>query len=113
MAWKSNFAVHVYPVTETFITPDERCRPQGSVMVCPFTYESISDWYGGSSGPTFLLIDPTVSYLNRPPADSLEPPAAIYRVDRFLIYVYDDDVASHMGTPRKFTRPLLSLGQLA
>jgi hypothetical protein len=107
MTWKSNFAMHVYPVTESFVTADERCLPQGSEMICPFTYESISDWYANVSGPTFILIDPTVQYLHSPPSDGLETPAAIYRVDRFVIYVYDDDVASRMGTPRKFTRPLL------
>jgi hypothetical protein len=106
MTWKSNLAVHVYPVTEQFITVDDRCRPQGAETVCPFTYNSVSDWYASASGPTFILIDPTVQYLHQPPADGLEPPAVIYRVDRFVIYVYNDDVASRMGTPRKFTRPL-------
>ena len=107
MTWKSNLGVHIYPVTEAFGTVDDRCRPQGSATVCPFTYNSVSDWYAGASGPTFILVDPTVQYLHDPPADSLETPSEILRVDRFVIYVYNDDVASHMGTPRKFTRPLL------
>jgi hypothetical protein len=94
-------------VTESFVTADDRCRPQGTETVCPFTYNSLSDWYASASGPTFILVDPTVQYLHDPPTDGLEPPDAIYRVDRFVIYVYNDDVASHMGTPRKFTRPLL------
>jgi hypothetical protein len=107
MTWKSNLGVHIFPVTESFVTVDDRCRSQGSETVCPFTYNSLSDWYAGASGPTFILVDPTVQYLHDPPTNELEPPAEILRVDRFVIYVYNDDVASHMGTPRKFTRPLL------
>jgi hypothetical protein len=103
MTFKSDFRLQVRPVTELFAAADETC----SAAICPFAYNSLSDWYLGSGGPTFILLDPGMVLLSDPPPDSLDPPAAVYHVDRFVIYVYGDDVAAHMGLPPKFTRPLL------
>jgi len=107
MTLKSNFELRVRPVTQQFLTADDTCGPPAPGAICPYAYDSVSDWYRGDRGPTFILIDPEMVRLNQPPADSLEAPTAVYKVDRFTIYVYADDVAAHMGTPRKFTRPLL------
>lgn len=106
MTWKSDLAVHVYPVTEDFVTADERCGPPEPGVICPFPYNSVSDWYSGTAGPTFILIDPAVQYLGNPPRPDLEAPIEQYSLGRFTIYVYADNVAAHMGLPRKFTRPL-------
>ncbi len=103
MTLKSDFQLQIRPVTEQFTSDDERCAQP----ICPYAYNSVSDWYGGGGGPTFILIDPYMVRLGQPPPDTLDPPANVLRVGRFAIYVYADDVVAHMGVPRKFTRPLL------
>ncbi len=103
MTLKSNFQLLVRPVTEQFLTDDDRCAQP----ICPYAYNSVSDWYGGGGGPTFILIDPEMVRLGQPPLDTLDPPVNVLHMGRFAIYVYADDVAAHMGMPRKFTRPLL------
>jgi hypothetical protein len=102
MTLKSDFELQVRPVTEQFLADDERCAQP----ICPYAYNSVSDWYGGRGGPTFILVDPEMVRLGQPPPDTLDPPANVLHVGRFAIYVYADDVAAHMGIPRKFTRPL-------
>ena len=103
MTLKSDFQILVRPVTEQFTTVDDMCAQP----ICPYAYNSVADWYGSSGGPTFILVDPDMARLGQPPPDSLDFPATVLHVGRFAIYVYADDVAAHMGLPRKFTRPLL------
>ena len=103
MTLKSDFRILVRPVTEQFVTADEMCAQP----ICPYAYNSVSDWYAGGVGPTFILWDPEMARLGQPPPDTLDPPVKVLRDGRFAIYVYADDVALHMGIPRKFTRPLL------
>jgi hypothetical protein len=103
MTLKSDFKLEVRPVTEEFLTADDRCAQP----ICPYAYNSVSDWYLGSPGPTFIIIDPDMAKVPQQPPDTLDPPASVLHAGRFTIYVYADDVASHMGMPRKFTRPLL------
>ena len=100
---KSDFHLLVRPVTEQFLTADETCAQP----ICPYAYNSVGDWYGGGSGPTFILYDAGIPHLGQAPPDTLEPPRNVLHVGRFAIYIYADDVARHMGIPRKFTRPLL------
>ncbi len=99
---KSDFRIQVRPVTELFVNDTEKC----SQPICPYAYNSVSDWYMGS-GPTFILIDPEMVRLGQAPPDTLEAPVDVLHAGRFAIYVYADDVAMHMGMPPKFTRPLL------
>ncbi|MFI5283080.1 MAG: hypothetical protein ACHQ0J_08120 [Candidatus Dormibacterales bacterium] len=104
MTLKSDFRLLVRPLTDQFVTDDERCAQP----ICPYAYNSVSDWYVGGVGPTFILVDPEVVQLaQQPPPDTLDPPVNLLHLGRFTIYVYADDVAPHMGMPRKFTRPLL------
>jgi hypothetical protein len=103
MTVKSDFRVLVRPVTEQFVTADEMCAQP----ICPYAYNSVGDWYSGRGGPTFILLDPEMARLGQAPPDTLDPPVNVLHAGRFAIYVYADDVASHMGIPRKFTRPLL------
>src|SRR5258708_7092791 len=103
MTLKSDFHLLVRPVTDQFASDDERCAQP----ICPYAYNSVSDWYQGGAGPTFILLDPEMARLGQPPPDTLDPPANVLHVGRFAIYVYADDVASHMGIPAKFTRTLL------
>jgi len=102
MSFKTDFALHVYPVTEVFVGPDDQCGG----AICPFAYNSLSDWYRGHGGPTFILVDPGIKHLDQPPPPGLDQAVAVYHVGHYDIYVYADDVAAHMGTPRRFTRPL-------
>lgn len=106
MTWKSDFALGVYPATQVFIVPDDQCGQSGPGAVCPFAYNSVSDWYSGDGGPTFILVAPGVARLGEPPPPGLDTVMTVYRVGDYSIYVYADDVAAHMGTTRKFTRPL-------
>jgi hypothetical protein len=103
MTLKSDFHLLVRPVTDQFVTGDEMCAQP----ICPYAYNSVSDWYSGGTGSTFILLDPEMARLGQPPPDTLDPPVNVLHAGRFAIYVYSDDVASHMGIPRKFTRPLL------
>jgi hypothetical protein len=103
MTLKSDFHLLVRPVTEEFLTADDKCAQP----ICPYAYNSLSDWYGGSTGPTFILFDPEMARLGQPPPDTLDTPVNVLHTGRFAIYVYVDDVASHMEIPSKFTRPLL------
>ena len=103
MTLKSDFQLQVRPVTDQFASEDEKCAQP----ICPYAYNSVSDWYRGGSGPTFILLDPEMARLGQPPPDTLDPPVNVLHVGRFAIYVYADDVALHMGIPRKFTRPLV------
>ena len=103
ITFKSDFHLLVRPVTEEFLTSDETCAQP----ICPYAYNSVADWYGGAGGPTFILYDAGIPHLGQPPPDTMDPQVDVLRVGRFAIYVYADDVASHMGTPQKFNRPLL------
>jgi hypothetical protein len=107
MSVKTNFRLHVYPVTQLFVGPGDDCGATPPSGICPYAYNSASDWYRGGSGPTFILIDPYMVRLSRPPLADLDSVSAVYQVGRFTIYEYPDDVASHMGTPERFKRPLL------
>jgi hypothetical protein len=103
MTLKSDFKLRVRPVTEQFVTSDEMCTQP----ICPYAYESVSDWYTRGSGPTFIVVDPEMVRLGVPPPESLEVPIKVLRAGRIAIYVYADDVAVRMGIPAKFTRRLL------
>jgi hypothetical protein len=100
---KSDFRIQVRPVTELFVNDAEKCAQP----ICPYAYNSVSDWYTSGSGLTFILVDPEMVRLGQPPPDTLESPMEVLHVGRFAIYVYADDVAIHMGLPTKFTRPLV------
>ena len=102
MTWKTDFALQVYPATEVFVSPDDQCGDP----ICPFAYNSIADWYRGGDGPTFILVSPGIARLDQPPPAGLDTVESVFNVDGYTIYVYADDVATHMGTPRRFTRPL-------
>src|SRR6202521_395752 len=69
MTLKSDFHLLVRPVTEQFVTADEMCAQP----ICPYAYNSVSDWYGGGGGPTFILYDAGIPHLGQPPLDTLDP----------------------------------------
>ena len=103
MTLKSDFHLLIRPVTDQFASDDEKCAQP----ICPYPYNSVSDWYRGVSGPTFIIVDPEMVRLGQPPPDTLDRSVDVLHAGRFAIYVYADDVALHMGIPPKFTRPLL------
>jgi hypothetical protein len=107
ITWKTDFALQIYPVTEVALTPDDECGPPSPQTVCPFAYNSLSDWYQGRQGPTFILYDPGMYRLRQPPPGSLDVAVSVYDLQGYVIYVYADDVATHMGTPPKFKRRLI------
>lgn len=107
MSLKTDFRLHVYPVSQWFITEGDTCGPPPQGSICPYAYNSVSDWYAGHNGPTFILVDTYMYRLNQPPPATLDHVTATYQFGRFTVLVYDDDVASHMGTPVRFRRPLI------
>lgn len=106
MSWKTDFALRIYPVTQVFVSPDDQCGPPAPGAICPFAYNSLSDWYRGDGGPTFIIVAPGIAHLGLPPPPDLDTVVTVYKVGGYLVFVYADDVAAHMGTPRRFTRPL-------
>jgi hypothetical protein len=104
---KTGFELKVYPVTQVFVASGDTCGATPPNGICPYAYNSASDWYRGSLGPTFILVDPYMVRLGQPPRKDLDTASAVYEVGRFKIYVYGDDVASHMATPLRFRRPVL------
>ena len=85
------------------MSPDDQCGDP----ICPFAYNSVSDWYRGDGGPSFILVDPGFYRLGQAPPAALDQTVATVRSGDFTVYEYADDVAAHMGVPRRFTRPLL------
>ncbi len=106
ITWNTDFALRIYPVTQDLVAPDDQCGSPAPGAVCPFAYNSLSQWYRGSYGPTFILVAAGVVRLEQPPPPGLDTVVAMYQLGNFSIYVYADDVAGHMGTPRRFTKPL-------
>ena len=61
---------------------------------CPYTVNSIASWYAPSGrGPSFLVVDHPSHYLPWPLPPELKP-ARVLHVDRFLVYVFDEDIGA-------------------
>jgi hypothetical protein len=62
--------------------------------LCANKFFTIRSWYEPNGGPTFLLIDPTNAFIHAPAFVSQA--AATYRFGLLVVYVFDDDIATHI-----------------
>jgi hypothetical protein len=86
MSWTSHFRISVFPVQSCY----------GGSQVCAFFVHTISSWYTPRANlRTFILVDPTLPYLQTEPAVFGKPVAA-YHIDELTMYVYPYDVASRI-----------------
>jgi hypothetical protein len=62
--------------------------------LCPNNFFTIESWYRPRGGPTFLLVDATLPLIHAPPF--AKTAAATHRFGPLTLYVFDDDIASHI-----------------
>ena len=82
LTWRTGLGLVVAPVGN--------CGSQ----LCPYNVFTIRSWYEPRTGPTFLLIDPTVNALAAPPFANRE--AEVHRFGPMTLYVFDYDIARHI-----------------
>jgi hypothetical protein len=85
ITWATRFRIRVYPVYSC---------PVGASQVCNFFVHIISTWYAPRPNlRTFVLVDPTVPWLQTKPP-GLGRPIATYHIGAMTMYVYPYDVAA-------------------
>jgi hypothetical protein len=86
MSWASHFRISVFPVQSCY----------GGAQVCAFFVHTISSWYTPRANlRTFILVDPTLPYLQTEPV-VFGKPVATYHIGELTMYVYPYDVASRI-----------------
>jgi hypothetical protein len=85
---ESDFEIRAYPVG--------RCE----AGLCPFVLHRIDGWYEPKPGVrTFYLYNPEFSSEAGPPPRSWGPPVARETFGPVQVFVYDGDIAAHLGEP--------------
>ena len=95
LTWKSEGRVEVRAVREA-------CPGGGEASLCPFTFNTNSDWYRVQPGsPSFVLWNPKELWNPRPPGPEYGPPTEVLIVGDYRISVFPYDVAEHFypGAP--------------
>jgi hypothetical protein len=86
LSWQSGMKLLVAPVVN--------CGEQ----LCPYNFFTVRSWYARRGGPTFLLVDPTNAVVQAPAWTSTA--AETHRFGPLTLYVFDEDIASHIrGSP--------------
>ena len=86
MTWVSQFRMRVFPVQSCYV----------GHQVCAFFVHIISSWYAPRPNlRTFVLVDPTLPYLQAQPA-VFGKPVATYHIAALTMYVYPYDVAARI-----------------
>lgn len=88
VTWRSRYAVQVRPVLE--------CGNPDGADLCPFFLMRVASWYEPASGPTYLVVNPTGSFVTREPK-GLGPPVERVSVGVLTLLVYPYDIASRFG----------------
>jgi hypothetical protein len=85
LSWQSGMRLLVAPVSS--------CGDQ----LCPNSFFTIRSWYELRGGPTFLLVDPTVNFIEAPPFAA--GAKATHALGPMTLYLFDYDIARHVRRP--------------
>ncbi len=86
MTWVSHFRIRVFPVQSCYV----------GHQVCAFFVHTISSWYAPQPNVrTFVLVDPTLPFLQAEPM-VFGKPVATYHIAELTMYVYSYDVAARI-----------------
>ena len=88
LTWNSRFRVRAYPIAE--------CQPKPGVTgLCPFFYNRLASWYEPRPNTrTFLVVDPSTTWVSHPPPAELGRPIGFYDLKTVQLYLYPYDIAS-------------------
>jgi hypothetical protein len=90
LTWNSQERILVRPLLQ--------CRHHSGAGICPFFLMRTPSWYVPKQRHTFLLVDPSESFVVTLPR-GLGKPIASYGLGRIMMYVYPYDIASRLGPP--------------
>jgi hypothetical protein len=90
LTWNSQERILVRPLSS--------CRNPAGARICPFFLMRTPSWYVPKPRHTFLLVDPSESFVVTLPR-GLGKPIASYALGRIMMYVYPYDIASRLGPP--------------
>jgi hypothetical protein len=90
LTWQSGRRVLVAPIAQ--------CDLPNEPRLCAFRFFTIRSWYDERPGPSFLVVDPTTSYLAKPPP-IVSTASASYRFGPLTVYLFDYDIARHIHQP--------------
>jgi hypothetical protein len=83
LSWQSGMRLLIAPV--------ERCGDG----LCPFNFSTIESWYSEQPGRSFLIVDPTGSYVTTPPPIVARATAS-HRFGQLRVYVFPFDLARYI-----------------
>jgi hypothetical protein len=83
----TNDALDVLPAAE-----GTQCGGNDVAVMCRNLLSNQGGWFTPRPGRTFVVVDPSDTYVPSPPPASLGAPTQSFTVDRFTVYVYADDV---------------------
>jgi len=86
LTWQSRMKLLVAPV-----------EPCGDTL-CAFNFSVIRSWYEPHGGRSFLIVDPTTSFVTRPPPVTRNATAS-YRFGPLRLYLFDYDLARQIRPP--------------
>ena len=85
LSWQSGMRLVIAPV--------ESCGDG----LCPFNFSTIESWYEERPGRSFLIVDPTGSYVTAPPPIVARATAS-HRFGQLRVYVFPFDLARYIHT---------------
>ncbi len=90
LTWNSQERIRVRPL--------EACANPAGAQICPFFLMRTPSWYVSRPRRSFLLVDPSETFVVSLPA-GLGNPIASYTLGTITMYVYPYDIASRLGPP--------------
>jgi hypothetical protein len=90
LTWNSQERIRVRPL--------EACANPAGAQICPFFLMRTPSWYVSEPRRSFLLVDPSETFVVSLPA-GLGKPIASYALGAMTMYVYPYDIASRLGPP--------------
>jgi len=88
LTWSSQERILVRPLSA--------CMNPAGAEICPFFLMRTPSWYVPKARRSFLLVDPSESFVVTLPR-GLGNPIASYPLGRIMMYVYPYDIASRLG----------------
>jgi hypothetical protein len=91
LSWESDLRLFVAPIV--------RCDVAEEPRLCGYNFSTIRSWFVERPGPSFLIVDPTTSFITEPPP-VVDEAAESYRFGPLTVYVFTYDLARHIRPPR-------------